>query len=127
MARLNELRRRWALAKGWTAISCDTLGNPPRTVWRQPDWIEGRALEERHLPFDPEDMNSVFGEYRDLDWALKLKVVRSLAVRAEHKAGCYETDEPCIIDSIELIALILSFDSEELAEVLVVTLEKAKK
>jgi len=119
----NELRRRWALARGWTALACQTSDRAPRTVWRQPDWVEGRALEEHELPFRPDDMNSVLAEYRGLDSVVRLRAVRRMAWAIDQRYGNGEVDPTDTMNPAEITALILGLKPEEIAEALVAALE----
>ena len=119
----NELRRRWALARGWTALACQTSGCAPRTVWRQPDWVEGRALEEHELPFRPDDMNSVLAEYRGLDSAVRLRVVQRMAWAIDQRYGNGEVAPTDCMNPAEITASILGLKPEEIAQALVEALE----
>lgn len=120
----NELRRRWALARGWTPHELQTQHlERPRTVWRQPDWVEGRALEEHEIPFRPLDMVSVLAEYRELDSVVRLRVVQRLAALIDLKYGNGEIGPTDVMSPAEITAMILGLSSEEIAQALVEALE----
>ena len=120
----NELRRRWALARGWTPHELLTQYlERPRTVWRQPDWVEGRALEEHELPFRPDDMNSVLAEYRGLDSVVRLRGVQRMAWAIDQKYGNGEVAPTDCMNPAEITASILGLKPEEIAQALVEALE----
>lgn len=68
-------------------------------------------------------MVSVLAEYRELDSALRLRVVQRLAALIDLKYGNGEVDPTDVMNPAEITATILGLESEEMAQALVEALE----